>query len=595
MSSPGSDKPLIIQSDRTLLLETGGPRYEEARDLLARFAELVKSPDRIHTYRVTPLSLWNAAATGMTADQALAGLLSLSRYEVPQNVDADIREYIGRYGRMRLVKELDGSIVLEADDDVLITEALHARGMDRYVAERLDRRRLSIKPEHRGDVKQALIKIGRPVEDLAGYVRGTALDVKLVMDRANGAGPAWTMRDYQSDAVAAYHASGTERGGSGVIVLPCGAGKTIVGIGALAAVGSHTLVLTANVTAVHQWRDEILARTTLTPEQVGEYTGESKEIRPVTIGTYQMLTHKKRGGSGGPEAPPKGARREAEGRPSADKWGSMDNLPLFDQQDWGLIVYDEVHLLPAPVFRATASLQARRRLGLTATLVREDGAEEDVFALIGPKKYDVPWKVLEQKGWIAQATCREIRVPFAGEVERIQYASADKKEKFRIAAENPMKVEVVAKLAELHDKDHVLVIGQFLDQLEMASRKLDAPLITGKTPTKERDVLYRKFKTGEIPRLVVSKVANFAIDLPDANVAIQISGTFGSRQEEAQRLGRVLRPKAPPSGDGVSRGGGGQAMFYTLVTRDTVELDYAARRQLFLTEQGYRYEIEAVG
>jgi len=571
---PGSDKPLIIQSDRTLLLETGGPRYEEARDLLARFAELVKSPDRIHTYRVTPLSLWNAAATGMTADQAIAGLLSLSRYEVPQNVEADIRDYIGRFGRMRLVKELDGSIVLEADDDVLITEALHAQGMNRYVAGRLDRRRLAIKPEHRGDVKQALIKIGRPVEDLAGYVRGTALDVKLRGEK--GDGQSWTMRDYQADAVAAYHASGTEKGGSGVIVLPCGAGKTIVGIGAIAAVGSHTLILTANITAVHQWRDELLARTTLRPDQIGEYTGESKEIRPVTIGTYQMLTHRK--------------KKSADGAP-----GAMANLPLFDQQDWGLIVYDEVHLLPAPVFRATASLQARRRLGLTATLVREDGAEEDVFALIGPKKYDVPWKQLEQKGWIAQATCREIRVPFPGEVERIQYASADKKEKFRIAAENPMKVEVVARLVEMHEKDHVLVIGQFLDQLEAMSKKLDAPIITGKTPAKERDVLYAKFKSGEIPRLVVSKVANFAIDLPDANVAIQISGTFGSRQEEAQRLGRVLRPKAPPSGDGFSRGGGGQAMFYTLVTRDTVELDYAARRQLFLTEQGYRYEIEAVG
>lgn len=566
MTSPGSDKPLIIQSDRTLLLETGGARYEEARDHLARFAELVKSPDRIHTYRVTPLSLWNAAATGLTAEQVIAGLTSLSRYEIPQNVEADIREFIGRYGRMRLVKEIDGSIVLEADDDVLITEALHARGMDKFVEARLDRRKLKIRPEHRGDVKQALIKIGRPVEDLAGYVRGTALDVSL-----KGAGESWTMRDYQADAVAAYHASGTEKGGSGVIVLPCGAGKTIVGIGALAAVGSHTLILTANNTSVHQWRSEILARTTLKPEQVGEYTGESKEIRPVTVGTYQMLTHKKM------------------------KGGSMDNLPLFDQQDWGLIIYDEVHLLPAPVFRATASLQARRRLGLTATLIREDGAEEDVFVLIGPKKYDVPWKLLEQKGWIATATCREIRVPFPGEVERIQYASADKKEKFRIAAENPAKVEIVAQLAELHEKDHVLVIGQFLDQLEMASKKLGAPIITGKTPAKERDTLYAKFKTGEIPRLVVSKVANFAIDLPDANVAIQISGTFGSRQEEAQRLGRVLRPKAPPSGDGVSRGGGGQAMFYTLVTRDTVELDYAARRQLFLTEQGYRYEIEAVG
>jgi DNA excision repair protein ERCC-3 len=355
-----------------------------------------------------------------------------------------------------------------------------------------------------------------------------------------------------------------------VVVRPCGAGKTVVGIGAMAAVGSHTLVLTANNTAVRQWRDEILGRTNLTKEQIGEYTGEKKEIRPVTIGTYQMVTHKK------------------------SKESEMENLPLFDQQDWGLIVYDEVHLLPAPVFRATASLQARRRLGLTATLLREDGREEDVFSLIGPKKFDVPWKDLERRGWIATATCREIRVPFKGEVERIHYASADKKDKFRIASANPVKIEIAKKIAEAHAGDHVLVIGQFLDQLDLAARLLEAPIVTGKTPQRERDGLYEKFKKGEIPRLVVSKVANFAIDLPDANVAIQISGTFGSRQEEAQRLGRVLRPKAPPK-DGVTKGGGGQATFYTLVTRDTVELDFAARRQLFLTEQGYRYEIEAVG
>ncbi len=547
----GDDKPLIIQSDRSLLLETGGARYEEARDHLARFAELVKSPERIHTYRITPLSLWNAAAAGLSADAILEGMRSLSRYEVPPNVEADVREYIGRYGRLRLVREIDGSIVLEADDDVLITEALHAKGMDRYVEARLGRRRLQIRPAHRGDVKQALIRIGRPIEDLAGYVRGAELPIAL-------SSQGWSMRDYQTDAVAAFHAGGSERGGSGVVVLPCGAGKTIVGIGALAAVGSHTLVLTANTTAVRQWKDELLARTTLREEQIGEYTGDRKEIRPVTIGTYQMLTHR---------------------RSTALE---MENLPLFDRQDWGLIVYDEVHLLPAPVFRATASLQARRRLGLTATLVREDGKEEDVFALIGPKKYDVPWKDLERRGWIAKATCREIRVPFKDEVDRIGYAGAGKREKFRIASENPIKVEVAARLAEIHRQDHVLVIGQFLDQLERTAKRLGCPLVTGKTPQREREALYEKFKAGEIPRLVVSKVANFAIDLPDANVAIQISGTFGSRQEEAQRLGRVLRPKAAA------------ATFYTLVTRDTVELDYAARRQLFLTEQGYRYEIEAV-
>jgi DNA excision repair protein ERCC-3 len=574
----GDDKPLIIQSDRTLLLETGGPRYEAARDHLARFAELIKSPERIHTYRVTPLSLWNAAATGMDADGVLAGMREFSRYEVPPNVETDIREYVGRFGRMRLVRELDGTIVLEADDDVLITEALHAKGMDRFVETRLDRRRLAIRPEFRGDVKQAMIKIGRPVEDLAGYVRGAVLDVTLSGEASttdggssNGAASTWTLRDYQRSAVAVFHAGGSEKGGSGVVVLPCGAGKTVVGIGAIVAVGSHTLILTANTTAVRQWKEELLARTSLTPDQVGEYTGDKKEIRPVTVATYQMVTHKK------------------------SKIGAMDNLPLFDTQDWGLIVYDEVHLLPAPIFRATASLQARRRLGLTATLVREDGREEDVFALIGPKKYDVPWKELEAKGWIAKATCREIRVPFKGEAERIQYAGADKRDKFTIAACNPMKVAVVKRLAEAHANDHVLVIGQYLDQLELTAKALAAPMVTGKTPQRERDSLYEKFKTGEIPRLVVSKVANFAIDLPDANVAIQISGTFGSRQEEAQRLGRVLRPKAKPSGDGVSRGGGGEAMFYTLVTHDSVELDYAARRQLFLTEQGYRYEIEAVG
>ena len=560
----GSDHPLIIQSDRTLLLETGGPRYEEARDHLARFAELVKSPERIHTYRVTPLSLWNAASTGMGAEEALDGMRKLSRYEVPPNVEADIREWVSRFGRLRLVREMDGSIVLEGDEDVLITEILHAKGMNLFVEERLDRRRLKIRPEFRGDVKQALIKIGRPVEDLAGYVRGTVLDVALKPGN-------WAMRDYQTEAIATFHAGGSEKGGSGVVVLPCGAGKTIVGIGALAAVGCHTLILTANNTAVRQWKEEILARTTLTEDSVGEYTAETKQIRPVTIGTYQMLTHKK------------------------TKAGAMDNLPLFDQQDWGLIIYDEVHLLPAPVFRATASLLARRRLGLTATLVREDGREEDVFALIGPKKYDVPWKDLERRGWIATATCREIRIPFRGEAERIEYAGAGKRDKFNIASCNPMKVDVAMRLADLHADDHVLVIGQFLEQLELAAKRLAAPLVTGKTPHKERERLYQAFKAGEIPRLVVSKVANFAIDLPDANVAIQISGTFGSRQEEAQRLGRVLRPKAPAIGDGVTRGGGGQATFYTLVTRDSVELDFAARRQLFLTEQGYRYEIEAVG
>lgn len=549
--------PAIVQSDRTILLATDGPRYPEARDFLANFAELVKSPDKIHTYKITPLSLWNAAASGHGPKGLIDKLKGLTAFEIPQNVEADIEEYMQRYGQLRLSKADDGSILLEATKAVLIEEILHNKEAIPLVEERLGPTQLKIVPAERGSLKQVLIKMGRPVADYAGYVQGDALNVEL-REETNSGEP-FGLRDYQKNAVEAFYAGGSDLGGSGIVALPCGSGKTIIGLGAMAAVGAKTLILTANNTAVRQWRDEIINKTSLTPDEVGLYSGASKEICPVTITTYQMLTHR---------------RRKSDG---------FTHMPLFEKQDWGLIIYDEVHLLPAPVFRATSSIQSRRRLGLTATLIREDGKEEDVFALIGPKKFDAPWRDLERQGWIATATCIEMRVPFSNESHRMNYAASDRRDKFRIAATNPAKLKLARQLATRHSEDHILFIGQYLDQLEEASTVLEAPLITGKTPQDKRNELYDQFKKGKIPRLVVSKVANFAVDLPDANVAIQLSGTFGSRQEEAQRLGRVLRPKKDSK----------QATFYTLVTRDTIELDFAAKRQLFLTEQGYRYEIES--
>lgn len=547
--------PLIVQSDKTVLLEVMNPLFEEARDLLATFAELVKSPEHIHTYHITPLSLWNAAASGLTAEAVIGGLERLSKFPLPENLRQDIIDYVARFGRVQLVQTPDGALVLRSADKLLLTEVWHNKKVRPYLLhERVDG--LAVDPERRGHVKQAMIKVGFPVEDLAGYTEGAALEIALRAVTLTGR--PFELRRYQQQSVDAFYKGGSIFGGSGVIVLPCGAGKTVVGMGSMAAVQQQTLVLTTNVTAVRQWIDELIDKTTLTRDQVGEYTGEVKEIKPVTVTTYQMLTY----------------------RESSDERAPFPHFQVFNARQWGLIVYDEVHMLPAPVFRVTSEIQAMRRLGLTATLVREDGAEEDVFSLIGPKRYDVPWKVLERQGFIATAVCREIRVPLHDDL-RLPYAVAEDRTKFRVASENPVKNQVVHQLVRRHRGDQILVIGQYLDQLKALSTELDAPLITGQVPNREREDLYARFKRGDIHVLVVSKVANFAIDLPDANVAIQVSGTFGSRQEEAQRLGRILRPKAD----------GSTAYFYSLVTRETRDQEFAAKRQLFLTEQGYRYEI----
>jgi DNA excision repair protein ERCC-3 len=548
-------KPVIVQSDRSILLETDGPAFEDARDCLALFAELVKSPEHIHTYRLTPLSLWNAAATGMSAGEIIEGLEKYSKYEIPQNILAEIEDNIARYGRLKLYKTPEGPLVIESEDSMLMVELLNQKTLQPFITGSKDGKRILVKPGDRGNVKCALIKLGFPVEDLAGYADGAPLAIAL-RDRTVG-GREFGLRKYQRESVDAFYAGGSNRGGSGVVVLPCGAGKTVVAIGVMATLKTHTLVLTTNTVALRQWRDELLDKTALTEDDIGEYSGDMKEIKPVTIATYQVLTYRK------------------------TKDGPFLHFSLFDEGQWGLIVYDEVHLLPAPVFRATASLQARRRLGLTATLVREDAREDDVFSLIGPKKYDVPWKVLEKQGWIAQALCTEVRIRMPEE-ERYRYAIADKRTKFRIASTNPSKIRLCETLIDRHKGDNILVIGQFLDQLKVLSKHFKAPIITGRTATKDRQHLYEAFRKGEEKLLIVSKVANFAIDLPDANVAIQVSGTFGSRQEEAQRLGRILRPKSDSNMI---------ARFYSLVSRDTCDQDYSVKRQLFLTEQGYRYEI----
>jgi DNA excision repair protein ERCC-3 len=547
--------PLIVQGDRTILLEVDNPLHAEARDTIAPFAELEKSPEHIHTYRLTPLSLWNAAAAGMTADEMISGLETYSKFPLPPNLPADLRDLVSRYGRVRL-ERVDGKLRLITKDQPLLEELARQRGVRDYLGERLDETSFAIDDGHRGVLKQALISVGYPAEDLAGYTAGTGLCLHLREQTRTGL--PFNVRDYQRGAVDAFHAGGDVKGGSGVIVLPCGAGKTIVGLAALAALQTETLVLTTSTTAVEQWRREILDKTDLDESKVSTYTGDSKAIGPITLATYQIVTY----------------------RPKKD--GEFPHFGLFNRRDWGLIIYDEVHLLPAPVFRITAEIQARRRLGLTATLVREDHREEDVFSLIGPKKYDVPWRVLETKGWIAEAQCHEIRLGLPTGL-RMEYALAEWRDKFRLASENPVKEDLVELLLERHNhpEDRVLIIGQYLKQLRRIAERYELPLITGSTPNAEREDLYDRLRAGALRRLVLSKVGNFAVDLPDANVMIQVSGTFGSRQEEAQRLGRILRPKE----------GEKPACFYTLVTRDTREMDFAHHRQLFLTEQGYSYEI----
>ena len=553
MSEYRAENPLIVQGDHTVLVEVDSPLYAEARDGLARFAELVKSPEHIHTYRITPLSIWNACAAGVGAE-AIAGTLDrYSKYPVPPHVAEGIRDLASRYGRLR-IERAGGDLRLSSDDPGLIEEIGRVREVAPLLLARDGPTAWLVRGVDRGRIKQALVKHGYPAEDLAGYAEGENLAIAL-RDVALGGG-AFRLRDYQRAAADAFHAGGGPRGGSGVIVLPCGAGKTMVAMACMERVGAATLILATNTTAVRQWIGELLDKTTLPPEAVGEYTGARKEMRPVTVSTYQIMTHRD--------------SREAE----------FEHLKLFDERCWGLIVYDEVHLLPAPVFQVTAGLQARRRLGLTATLVREDGREDDVFALIGPKKADVPWKELERQGWIARAICTEIRVPLPPAL-RMHYAVAEPRQRFRIASENPAKLPIVRDLAAAHAGEPLLVIGMYLDQIRSIARALDMPLITGATPQRRRDELYAGFREGRVAALALSNVGNFSVDLPDAAVAIQVSGTFGSRQEEAQRLGRILRPKP----------GASQAHFYSIVTHDTREQDFALNRQLFLCEQGYEYHI----
>ena len=556
--------PLIVQSDKTILLEVDSPIYQDARDALARFAELEKSPEHIHTYRLTALSLWNAAAAGLTAPKILDDLTRFAKYPLPDNVRVDIAEAIARYGRVKLILE-DGKLLLVSDDLALMTELARHKLIAPIVRAKLTPTKFEIAIADRGRIKQILLQVGYPAEDLAGYVEGTRLEISL-REHCVATNDPFILRHYQTEAAEVFHAGGSATGGSGVIVLPCGAGKTIVGLAAMQKLQTATLILTTNTVAVRQWIAEILDKTALTADQVGEYTGQAKQIRPVTIASYQVLKYH-----------PRKLKKDGAVRNLRDEF---PHFAIFDQLDLGLIIYDEVHLLPAPVFRITAEIQARRRLGMTATLVREDGHEGDVFTLVGPKKYDVPWKELEKQGWIATAECHEIRVPLPEDL-RMEYALAPDQEKYRLAAENPAKFGIVRDLLRKHKDDTVLVIGVYLTQLHKLAALLDAPLITGETNIREREKLFDQLRRGEINRLVVSKVANFSIDLPDANVAIQVSGTFGSRQEEAQRLGRILRPKKS----------GLLAHFYALVSHDTIDQDYSAHRQMFLTEQGYRYDI----
>jgi DNA excision repair protein ERCC-3 len=546
-------KPVIVQSDNTLLLEVANPDFEKARDSISPFAELEKSPEHIHTYRISPLSLWNAAASGLTDRDIIETLLQYSRYDIPEIVLRTIREQMQRYGMLKLEK--DGEhLILTSKDPILLNEILNHRKVQTYLEERLDKNRARVIKNYRGHIKQALIKIGFPVEDLAGYEEGEPCPINL--RDVSLKGQSFGIRDYQHSAINAFYRGGGADGGSGIIVLPCGAGKTIVAIGEMALQKTATLILVTNTVALRQWREELLDKTDLEPDMIGEFSGEKKETKPVTIATYNILTYRK------------------------NKKAPFEHFDIFNRKNWGLIIYDEVHLLPAPVFRMTSEIQSKRRLGLTATLIREDGLETDVFSLIGPKKYDMPWKILEKCNWIATALCTEVRVELPDEI-RMQYSVAKDREKFRIASENIRKVEVVKKILDRHEGANILIIGQYISQLGEFARQFKLPLITGSTPVYEREELYRSFREEKIKIIVVSKVANFSIDLPDANVAIQISGTFGSRQEEAQRLGRILRPKKDDN----------KAYFYTIITSNSVEEKFSHNRQLFLTEQGYSYEI----
>ncbi|OXM85877.1 DNA repair helicase XPB [Paenibacillus rigui] len=549
-----SKKPLIVQNDFTILLEARHPEFDTVRAGLARFADLMKTPEHIHTYRMTALSLWNAAAAGMRTEEVTDFLENNAKFGVPLGVKQDIKRFIERYGRIRM-ESLGEDLLLISDDIEAIKEMVSFKSLRSYGLCQVNATTLRFSSSFRGALKQELLKLGYPVEDLAGYTRGEQLPIRL--RRESKEGKAFQLRDYQASAVDSFYREGSLQGGSGVLVLPCGAGKTVIGIAAMGKLNCATLILTTNSTSVRQWKREILEKTDVTEDMVGEYTGTKKDVRPITIATYQILTYRK------------------------SKDDLFVHMDLFNKRDWGLIVYDEVHLLPAPVFRVTADIQATRRLGLTATLVREDGREEDVFSLVGPKRYEMPWKDLENKGWIASVTCTEVRIPLPAAEQDI-YRCAEARHQMRIASENPDKLKIVQELLAKHAGEQTIIIGQYLDQLKAVAKAIGAPLITGEMPHEQREELYGLFRRGELHTIVVSKVANFAVDLPDASIAIQISGSFGSRQEEAQRLGRILRPKAEVNA----------ASFYSIVSSSTKEQEFALNRQLFLVEQGYRYIID---
>jgi len=549
------ENPLILQSDMTIVVETQHPRFIEMRDGLLPFAELEKSPQFLHTYKLTPISVWNAASVGYTADTVFEFLQNNSRYDVPQNFAKEVENWFYKSGVFTLFDDKNGSLRLEANDTQVFSQLNEDPDLSRHFLE-VDEEagHAWLTHGHRGLVKSKLMQLGFPVRDKASFINGAPLDIQLAKTTTNG--NAFALREYQKAAVDSFYLNGRPGGGNGVVVLPCGAGKTVVAMAAMAEIGAHTLILTPNTVALNQWRREILDKTNISPEQIGEYSGKVKEIKPITLTTYQIMTYRR-------------ARGE-----------DFLHFDLFSKGDWGLIVYDEVHLLPAPVFRATADIQARRRLGLTATLIREDGKENEVFCLIGPKRYDAPWKDLEQSGFIASVECIEVRVPMSDELSRT-YMNSSKRARYRLACENPHKTDVLTALLRKHHGRRILIIGLYISQLQKLSKKLKVPFIHGKMPNEEREELYDAFRRGEVPVLIISKVGNFAIDLPDANVAIQISGTFGSRQEEAQRLGRILRPKSD----------GSMSKFYSLTSENSVDQEYAEKRQRFLTERGYYYEL----
>ncbi|MGD9678567.1 MAG: DNA repair helicase XPB [Vulcanibacillus sp.] len=546
------DKPLIIQNDGSLLLEVLNPQFETARNKIILFAVLEKSPNYIHTYKINSMSLWNAAANNISAEYIKEILEKYSKFRVPSNISKKITDSINRYNLLSLEK-LDDKLIFKSKDSKIIKEFINYSCLKPYIKERLDDNSLIIFERFRGVFKQEIMKLGYPIKDIAGYKKGESLNISLLPNTKSG--KILELRDYQKDAISSFYEEGSDLGGNGVLVLPCGSGKTIIGLGIICKIKNETLILTSSTTAVRQWISEILDKTTLTEEIVGEYTGTLKEVKPITVATYQILTHK------------------------ASKDSKFLNMELFNKRKWGLIIYDEVHLLPAPIFRYTANIQATRRLGLTATLVREDKKEEEVFTLIGPKKADIPWIQMEKQGWIASARCIEVRVPLSLQWKE-KYFKANKRQRYRVAASNPLKINILREIIAAHHDDAILIIGQYVEQLEQIAEELSIPIITGKIKQKERDDIYRAFRNNKIKILVVSKVANFALDLPDAKVAIQVSGSFGSRQEEAQRLGRILRLKESNN-----------AFFYTLVSQNTVDQEYAMKRQLFLVEQGYDYQI----